>query len=241
MGCYPIGKKLSKVVTKCYGGDDNHLAYNMPYSPPSIYQTRTMTKTVTFSNNNSVYIIPNEPVQNPGIPETYMTQPEPTQAPPPQPEMPKPKDQVPVKGWVRHVHAPDPHVPNQPDQVPSRGGIRFVHGPHPPSVNRSLPMQGPHPPSVNTSQPMQGPHEPNLSQHEPAQPHPVNGHAYGYGRYVPSPLPRWAATPKRHEYFSGEYRYYPTPVREGIYSIATDANRLTTMFSEENPNACTIA
>ena len=58
---------------------------------------------------------------------------------------------------------------------------------------------------------------------------------------TPSPLPRWEATPRRHEYFSGEYRsYYPTPVREGIYRIATDANRLTTIFSEENPNACTI-
>jgi hypothetical protein len=38
-----------------------------------------------------------------------------------------------------------------------------------------------------------------------------------------------------------EYRsYYPMPVREGIYRIATDANRLTTIFSEENPNACAI-
>ncbi len=64
----------------------------------------------------------------------------------------------------------------------------------------------------------------------------------GYFRYTPSPLPRWeAATPRRHEYFSGEYRYsYPTPVREGIYRMATDANRLTTIFSEENPNACAI-
>uniref|UniRef100_A0A0D9VK46 Uncharacterized protein n=1 Tax=Leersia perrieri TaxID=77586 RepID=A0A0D9VK46_9ORYZ len=51
----------------------------------------------------------------------------------------------------------------------------------------------------------------------------------------------YAATPRRHEYFSGEYRYsYPTPVREGIYRMATDANRLTTIFSEENPNACAI-
>ncbi|KAG0465311.1 hypothetical protein HPP92_019475 [Vanilla planifolia] len=30
--------------------------------------------------------------------------------------------------------------------------------------------------------------------------------------------------------FSGEYHYYPTPIREGIYEIATDANRLTTIF-----------
>lgn len=73
-----------------------------------------------------------------------------------------------------------------------------------------------------------------------------HGHGYGYGRYAPSPLTRWemlgpAGTPRRHEYFSGEYRwYYPTPVREGIYSMATDANRLTAIFSEENPNACTI-
>uniref|UniRef100_A0A0D9WPY3 Uncharacterized protein n=1 Tax=Leersia perrieri TaxID=77586 RepID=A0A0D9WPY3_9ORYZ len=69
--------------------------------------------------------------------------------------------------------------------------------------------------------------------------------AYGHGmRYAASPVARWemTGTPRRrHEYFSSEYRwYYPTPVREGIYSLAMDANRLTTIFSEENPNACAI-
>ncbi|XP_040381258.1 uncharacterized protein LOC102712642 [Oryza brachyantha] len=74
-------------------------------------------------------------------------------------------------------------------------------------------------------------------------------HGHG-GRYAcaASPLARWemlgassAGTPRRYEYFSGEYRwYYPTPVREGIYGLATDANRLTAIFSEENPNACAI-
>jgi hypothetical protein len=201
----------------------------MAYSPPPTYQTTTMAKTVTFSNNNSVYIIPNEPVQSPAatIPETHMIQPEPTLAPPPQPEVQKPKEQKPVKGRVRHVHAPDPNGSNQPEQVPSHGRVQFVHGPHPPGANQS--------------EPLHVPHQPDPSQHEPAQSNPGHNYMYGYGRYVPSPLPRWAATPKRHEYFSGEYRYYPTPVREGIYSIATDANRLTTIFSEENPNACTIA
>lgn len=155
-----------------------------------------------------------------------MTQPDQTQAPPTQSEVHKPKDKVPVKGRVRHVHAPDPHGPNQPEQIPSHRGVQFVHGPHPPGANQP--------------EPMHRPHQPDLS-HEPAQPHLGHGYAYGYGRYVPSPLPRWAATPKRHEYFSREYQCYPTPVREGIYSISTDANRLTSIFSEENPNACTIA
>uniref|UniRef100_A0A0E0HRD8 Uncharacterized protein n=1 Tax=Oryza nivara TaxID=4536 RepID=A0A0E0HRD8_ORYNI len=81
-----------------------------------------------------------------------------------------------------------------------------------------------------------------------AEPYSTAAHGHGHGRYAyaPSPLARWemlgsAGTPRRHEYFSGEYRWcYPTPVREGIYSLATDANRLTTIFSEENPNACAI-
>jgi hypothetical protein len=207
-------------------GESSNSAYNTAYSPPPTYQATTMAKTVTFSNNNSVYIIPNEPVQSPTIPETHMTQPKPVQTPP-QPEVQKPKKQKPVKGQVRHVHAPDPNGPNQSEQVPSHGRVRFVHGPHPPGANQS--------------EPMHAPHQPDPSQHEPAQSHPGHNYMYGYGRYVPSPLPRWATTPKRLEYFSGEYGYYPTPVREGIYSIATDANRLTTIFSEENPNACTIA
>ncbi|MQL86465.1 hypothetical protein Taro_018993 [Colocasia esculenta] len=68
--------------------------------------------------------------------------------------------------------------------------------------------------------------------------------AVGY-RYAPSPVPSaaWGDQhgERRREYFGGEYRYsYPTPMREGIYRMATDANRLTTMFSDENPNACSI-
>jgi hypothetical protein len=89
--------------------------------------------------------------------------------------------------------------------------------------------------------------------YSPAPPPAVHGHgghaAYGYGYcrgYAPLPLTtrreEVLGTPRRYEYFSGEYRwYYPTPVRESIYSFATDANhRLTAFFSEENPNACTI-
>jgi hypothetical protein len=30
------------------------------------------------------------------------------------------------------------------------------------------------------------------------------------------------------------------PMPEGIYNMAKDTNRLTTIFSEENPNDCTI-
>lgn len=59
-------------------------------------------------------------------------------------------------------------------------------------------------------------------------------------RYVTSSVQDYGE--RRREYFGGEYRYsYPTPMREGIYRMATDANRLTTMFSDENPNACSIA
>eukprot|EP00268_Persea_americana_P026001 TRINITY_DN25359_c0_g2_i2.p2 TRINITY_DN25359_c0_g2~~TRINITY_DN25359_c0_g2_i2.p2 ORF type:complete len:106 (-),score=0.08 TRINITY_DN25359_c0_g2_i2:31-348(-) len=43
------------------------------------------------------------------------------------------------------------------------------------------------------------------------------------------------------EYLCGEYQYYPTPAREGIYNLGTDGNHLTSIFSDENPNACTIA
>lgn len=42
------------------------------------------------------------------------------------------------------------------------------------------------------------------------------------------------------EYLCGEYQNYPTPVREGIYNLASDGNRLASIFSDENPNACTI-
>ncbi|KAL6006874.1 hypothetical protein ACLOJK_032370 [Asimina triloba] len=41
--------------------------------------------------------------------------------------------------------------------------------------------------------------------------------------------------------FYGEYQYYPTPVREGIYNLTIDSSRLSTIFSDENPNACSIS
>ncbi|XP_058087441.1 uncharacterized protein LOC131234517 [Magnolia sinica] len=44
----------------------------------------------------------------------------------------------------------------------------------------------------------------------------------------------------RRDYYCGEYHYYPTPVREGTCNLAADSNRLTTIFSDENPNACNI-
>lgn len=64
----------------------------------------------------------------------------------------------------------------------------------------------------------------------------------GYG-YMTSPLPvptRGSGCVEKRDYFGGEYNYYPTPLREGIYKLASDANGLTTLFSEENPNACSI-
>nr|CAD1838216.1 unnamed protein product [Ananas comosus var. bracteatus] len=165
MGCYPIGKMVSKVLGKCNGRDNNNnnnnnkrrsssrLVHTRVYSPPP---TRSVSRSVTFSDNNPVYIIPPEPAAQ-----------------------------------------PEPAVHRKPAQ-------------------------------------------PEPAQPSSPEPEPVRRPGYGY-RYVPSPLARWERTPRRQEYFSGEYNYYPTPVREGIYSIATDANRLTTIFSEENPNACSIA
>lgn len=107
-----------------------------------------------------------------------------------------------------------------------------------------------HAPAAGTSGDGYGNQHPHHHAYSPAPHGHGHGQGYGYGygsgRYAPSPLTRWemlgaAGTPRRHEYFSGEYRWcYPTPVRQDIYSMATDANRLTAIFSEENPNACTI-
>lgn len=257
MGCYPpLGKIVSKALGKCNGRErwregrldiDYALAYP-PGPPTEIHYMRPVARTVTFASNNSIYVIPPSPPppqpqqQQQSTPEPQQPQTPPrhepeqqhgtpeSQPPQPQAEQPEPPAQT--------QDAP-PQAEPKPPKGPKRGKkkqpgrVRF--GPEPPPPQQEEQAQQEHaqaPPGNSEKAPGQGPHG--------AAPAPTQGQGYLL-RYTPSPLPRWEATPRRHEYFSGEYRsYYPTPVREGIYRIATDANRLTTIFSEENPNACTI-
>lgn len=196
---------------------DHAMAYP-PGPPTEAHHMPPVARTVTFSGTNSVYVMP-PPQQGP--------EPQPqSQTPPPQHEpdhhQPQPQPEPPAP-----AQSAPPAEPKQPKRGKNKQPGRVRFGPEPPPPQQ----QQQHAPSPNDSSNAPG------HGHGPApalQPQ-------GYFRYTPSPLPRWEATPRRHEYFSGEYRYsYPTPVREGIYSIATDANRLTTIFSEENPNACAI-
>ncbi|PUZ61198.1 hypothetical protein GQ55_4G256100 [Panicum hallii var. hallii] len=244
--CAPLGRMISRMITKCNGNGrqgrvryDEKMDYAMAYAPAQTCYVRPTARTVTLATTNNHH-----------PPHAHAVQPEPPQAHATamtlQPGTPFPSTGAPPQGArkpkkkkkKRVRFTPSGPVPADDDQPPPHhaqhhtatvassgaggtAGMVYHHGAaEPPSY------PSPAPPPAHGGQ---GGH----------------GYAYGYGRYSPSPLPRWetlAGTPRRHEYFSGEYRwYYPTPVREGIYSIATDANgRLSTIFSEENPNACTI-
>ncbi|CAL5038369.1 unnamed protein product [Urochloa decumbens] len=231
--CSPLGRMLSRVITKCNGRQgrvryDEKMDYAMAYAPAQTCYVRPTARNVTLAptsnhhpaNVHAVQPEPPQPHTTTTLPATPFTS---TGAPPQGARRPKKKKKK--KQQVRFapsgpvtMDAPPPH-----DATAASGGgaavtagVVYHHGAaEPPS---------PAPPAHGG--------------------HGGHGYAYGYGRYAPSPLPRWEmlGTPRRPEYFSGEYRwYYPTPVREGIYSIATDANgRLSNIFSEENPNACTI-
>ncbi|KAM3243220.1 hypothetical protein ACQJBY_055281 [Aegilops geniculata] len=249
MGCYPLRVIVSKALGKCNGRErwmeDQRMDYAMAYPPgphPETLYMRPVARTVTFSGTNSVHMIPPNPP-----PPQQQQHPEPQpQAPPTQPQAPPPQ------------HEPKPQ-PEQP--APEQGPPPAEQQPRQPKRGKKKPPRrvrfGPEPPPPQHQHQQQEEHQEQQQQQQEQQPeHAANGNPGsgapghhgqqgrgppGYLRYTPSPLPRWEATPRRHEYFSGEYRYsYPTPVREGIYSMATDANRLTTIFSEENPNACAI-
>ncbi|XP_048535599.1 basic proline-rich protein-like [Triticum urartu] len=250
MGCYPLRVIVSKALGKCNGRErwmeDQRMDYAMAYPPgphPETLYMRPVARTVAFSGTNSVNMIP----PNPPPPQQQQQHPEPQpQAPPPQSQAPPPQ------------HEPQPQ-PEQPAPAPEEGAPPPEQQPRQPKRGKKKPPRrvrfGPEPPPP-PSQQQQQEHQEQQQQQEQQPEHAPNGNPGsgapghhgqqgrgppGYLRYTPSPLPRWEATPRRHEYFSGEYRYsYPTPVREGIYSMATDANRLTTIFSEENPNACAI-
>lgn len=239
MGCwYPLREIVSKVLGKCNGHErwreeDQRMNYAMAYPPGPPAEThyvRPGARTVTFSGTNSVHMIP----PNPQGPQQQAPEPQQHQTPTPQHEpdhqhQPQP---APEQG------APPPEQPRQPKRGKKKPPRRVRFGPdQPPPPQQQQETQQQH------QQPENAPGHQGHGPHGNAPGHQHQGHGPpGYFRYTPSPLPRWEATPRRHEYFSGEYRYsYPTPVREGIYSLATDANRLTAIFSEENPNACAIA
>lgn len=225
------------------------LDYSLAYPPMDIHYTRPVARTVTFASNNSVYVIPPStppPPQQQSPPEAQQPQTppqrepeehhchdhdEPQSQPPPQPEQPETEAPAQAQDAPPQAEPKPPQGPKRGKKKRQSGRVRF--GPEPPPPQQPQEEHAPGQGDGGDAAPGQWPHG-------AAAPAPVQGPGYLL-RYTPSPLPRWEATPRRHEYFSGEYRsYYPTPVREGIYRIATDANRLTTIFSEENPNACTI-
>uniref|UniRef100_A0ACD5YS10 Uncharacterized protein n=1 Tax=Avena sativa TaxID=4498 RepID=A0ACD5YS10_AVESA len=257
MGCwYPLREIVSKALGKCKGHqrwreEDQRMNYAMAYPPGPPTETHYMrpgARTVTFSGTNSVHMIPS----NPQGPQQQGPEPQ-HHAPPPQHQpdhqhQPEPPGQGAPEPGAPPPQAEQPRQPKRGKKKPPRR-VRFGPDQQPPQHQQEQQQQQQHPEHAPGQQQQQ---QQQPDQHAPGQhgPHgPAPGHQHqgphgppGYFRYTPSPLPRWEATPRRHEYFSGEYRYsYPTPVREGIYSMATDANRLTTIFSEENPNACVIA
>ncbi|KAL6912241.1 hypothetical protein ACP4OV_001046 [Aristida adscensionis] len=267
----PLAKIVSKALGKCNGRErwrqgKLDLDFAMAYPPGPPTETHYMppaARTVTFANKNSVYVIPPSPPPTQHEPQPHSPG-EPQQPHAPLPQAEHEPDHHDVQPQPEPAPAPEPQTQTQPDAAPPApapaepkpprgprrgknkrsGRVRF--GPEPAPPQEQQPEHGPGPDAgSNTAPPCPGQygHAPpclgqSQGQYGHAPPAPQGLHLF---RYTPSPLPRWEATPRRHEYFSGEYRsYYPTPVREGIYRIATDANRLTTIFSEENPNACAI-
>ncbi|KAL6909752.1 hypothetical protein ACP4OV_001411 [Aristida adscensionis] len=235
--CAPLGKMISRVIKGCNGRkgrarSNGKLDYAMAYAPAQACYVRPTARTVTFAGDGSHHhahahgrAMPPEPVRH------HATM---SGAP------------------IAATAAAPPRGAGKPRKSKKKKRVRFTpEGPVP--ADAPPPHAGVYAPQHTVAAPSGSAVAASVYRHGAADPYspappaaPGQGHGYGYayGRYAPSPLPRWetaVGTPRRHEYFSGEYRwYYPTPVREGIYSIATDANRLTAIFSEENPNACTI-
>ncbi|KAL6633675.1 hypothetical protein ACP70R_026346 [Stipagrostis hirtigluma subsp. patula] len=250
MGCYPpLTKIVSKALGKCNGRErwrQERLDYAMAYPPGPPTKTHYMrpeARTVTFASTNSVYVIPPSPPPQPEqqqhSPESPQPQTPPQHEPEHEPAQPQPQPQpeppapTPAQTQAEDETAPpaEPKPPKGPKRGKNKRSGRVRFGPEPPPPEQ---QDGPSADASGAAPPG------TPGQHGSAPAAQAGQHGYLF-RYTPSPLPRWEATPRRHEYFSGEYRsYYPTPVREGIYRIATDANRLTTIFSEENPNACAI-
>uniref|UniRef100_A0ACD5V9C7 Uncharacterized protein n=1 Tax=Avena sativa TaxID=4498 RepID=A0ACD5V9C7_AVESA len=232
MGCSPLGRMISKFIKK-YNGRKGRmrrekLDYAMAYPQAQtcyVHPTARAVACTTSAHPPNAHAIP--PSQPPQVYGPFG----PTAAAPPRAGG-KPR---------RRKKSKSKHVRFNP------AGPVYADGPAP-QTNVADGYQ--HAPAPGTSGDAAYGGQRHHHHDHAAAPHAYSSaphsDGYSYGRYPPSPLTRWemlgaAGTPRRHEYFSGEYRWcYPTPVRDGIYSMATDANRLTAIFSEENPNACTI-
>ncbi|KAK8965179.1 hypothetical protein KSP40_PGU007307 [Platanthera guangdongensis] len=211
MGCYPLGKMVTKAFWKCRGKERRGASRAVILSPPPSYlysRPRTMMKSVTFTNDTPIIIIPPDSTQT-----------------------------------VANAEAAPENSPNNPTTAAATAAATAV------SAGAAAKADSAKSTRFRFEEPNQD-HEPKKAGSEPsktgsssmcpAQLEPTPAQRDPPPCYVMSPLPRWEELPRRREYFSAEYNYYPTPIREGIYNIATDPNRLTTIFSEENPNACSI-
>ncbi|XP_020157942.1 uncharacterized protein [Aegilops tauschii subsp. strangulata] len=233
MGCSPLGRMISKVIKKCNGRRGRtrheHLDYAMAHPHAQTHYVRPDARTVTYTTTSNLPSSHAMPAQQPPVHGPYG----PAAGAPPRADG-KPRKRKKSKSKSKHVRF---NTPGPGPGPPPNAADAYQHQHAPPAAGTSGD-------AVYGDQHQH--HAAASHAYAPAPQGQGHGHGYGYGRYAPSPLTRWemlgaGGTPRRHEYFSGEYRwYYPTPVREGIYSMATDANRLTAIFSEENPNACTI-
>lgn len=233
MGCSPLGRMISRVIKKCNGRRrrmrNEGLDYAMAYPQAQTCYVRPRAHTVAYAasahppNTHAISAAQPPQVHGPFGPTAA--------APPRAGGKPRKRKKSKSKN-VRFSTAAGPVYPGS--APPPNAADAYQHASAAgTSGDAAYGDQRHHHHAVAAS------HAYSSAQHG-------HGQEYGYARYAPSPLTRWemlgsSGTPRRHEYFSGEYRWsYPTPVREGIYSMATDANRLTAIFSEENPNACTI-
>ncbi|KAK8917051.1 hypothetical protein KSP39_PZI022590 [Platanthera zijinensis] len=208
MGCYPLGKMVTNAFWKCRGKERRGASRAVILSPPPSYlysRPRTMMKSITFTNDTPIIILPPDSTQTVATPRPHQ------------------KDTPPNHPTTAAATAVSAGAATKADSVkPTR--FRFEE----PNQDHEPKKAGSEPSKTGSSSAGPAQTEPMPAQRDPPP------------CYVMSPLPRWEELPRRREYFSAEYNYYPTPIREGIYNIATDPNRLTTIFSEENPNACSI-
>ncbi|CAL9073491.1 unnamed protein product [Musa textilis] len=219
MGCYPVGKMVCKVLRMCKGIRFSSILLACIFLRISIDVSTTTADspppTYSYAGTKAKHVTfcSGSPVEAvPQEPPFSKHNPEAVISPSPQAEMVQPKEQI------RVPLAPEPDRPDEGRTPPSH----LDASPYPIHKSSARVRFDPGP-------------SPRPNQHEPVPAHPESAY-----RYLTSPLPRWEEGERRPEYFGGEYQYYPTPIREGIYRIATDENRLTAILSEENPNACSI-
>ncbi|KAI3892693.1 hypothetical protein MKW92_051729 [Papaver armeniacum] len=252
MDCNGCVQKIKKALSGINGIYDTHIDFPKQKvtiigwaEPDKIIKAIKKTKKIATVCSHTEPTESTQPPTEPPPPEaaaapdatTSPTEPPPAEnSPPPEPpkDPPPPENPTPPENTTPETPTPPPPTLENPPQPKDLEQIHVIHHHHP-QDNRYGYSSFRNDQQIDHGHWQSYPHELRTNQPMYA--------THSYNNYTPSPyVPRYyyqsARSPpqptdyRMEEHYNGEYRNYDT--------VNSNGNTITSIFSDENPNACTI-